>query len=248
VGRWMGVNGEAVYGTVASPFKKQLPWGRCTRKGATLYLHVFDWPADGVLRVPLRNRASKARLLAGGAPLGVSAGEECVLVKLPASAPDALASVVALEIEGDPDPVVPPPTPVMPDRDGALTLRAQDAELKGDTFKLEEQGGAPNIGYWTNPEDVAAWLIKAPEAGDYEVDLSYALAPDSSGSEFVVACGEAKLPGKLEGTSSWTDFRTVKLGKIRLPAGQATFEVKPTRKPRVGVMNLRSLTLRPAKG
>jgi alpha-L-fucosidase len=55
IGAWMSLNGEAIHGTQASPFKA-LAWGRCTRKesadGARLYLHVFDWPADGKLVVP----------------------------------------------------------------------------------------------------------------------------------------------------------------------------------------------------
>src|SRR5207249_4077423 len=56
VGQWMKVNSPAIYGTAASPFTKQLPWGRCTTKTSgdttTLYLHVFDWPKDGQLFVP----------------------------------------------------------------------------------------------------------------------------------------------------------------------------------------------------
>ena len=64
----MAINKESIYGTDASPFFK-LPWGRCTqketKKGTTLYLHVFDWPKDQVLRVPgLQASIRKAYLLA----------------------------------------------------------------------------------------------------------------------------------------------------------------------------------------
>ena len=55
IGTWMKVNGEAIYGTQASPFK-QLDWGRCTLKKVDdktlIYLHVFDFPEDGILKVP----------------------------------------------------------------------------------------------------------------------------------------------------------------------------------------------------
>jgi alpha-L-fucosidase len=101
VGQWMKVNGASVYGTTAGPFG-YLKWGRATRKGQTLYLHVFNWPADGVLNVPLKNKVSKAWLLAAPkTALKVTAGER-LSIKLPAKAPDAIDSVIALRMEGEP--------------------------------------------------------------------------------------------------------------------------------------------------
>jgi alpha-L-fucosidase len=107
IGKWMSVNSESIYGTTASPFAK-LMWGRCTTKknkaGTTLYLHVFDWPADGKLVVPgLKNTVSSARLLATGEKLTFERNGEDVLVNLPATATDPNATVVKMEIQGEPD-------------------------------------------------------------------------------------------------------------------------------------------------
>ncbi len=107
IGAWMRSNGEAIHGTTASPFDA-LPWGRCTSKRddgrTTLYLHVFDWPADGVLRLPgLGSAPRSARLL--GDPerkLTAKATADGVEIAVPATAIDAIATVVALEIAGAP--------------------------------------------------------------------------------------------------------------------------------------------------
>jgi len=49
VGKWMKVNGESIYGTSASPFATQLQYGRATSKPGRVYLHIFNWPANGRL-------------------------------------------------------------------------------------------------------------------------------------------------------------------------------------------------------
>jgi len=104
VGAWLKVNGEAIYGTTGTPFKK-FDWGRCTKKttakGTTLYLHVFQWPADGKLLVPgLRNTVVSASLLDGGKVLKVSGGNEGVMLTLPATAPDKFSSTIVLKVTG----------------------------------------------------------------------------------------------------------------------------------------------------
>ncbi len=112
IGAWMKSNGDSIYATQASPFEK-LEWGRCTQKklsaGTTrLYLHVFDWPKDGELIVPgLASRPIQAFLLSGNQPLKAAAEDQHVKVFLPAEAPDKIATVVALDIEGRPR-ILPP--------------------------------------------------------------------------------------------------------------------------------------------
>lgn len=115
IGRWMDANGEAVHESHASPFPA-LPWGRSTQRslpgGATrLYLHVFDWPSDGRLVVGgLLNTARRAFLLADPAKreLKVTRQGDDLVIAVPAGAPDAVASVVVLEVAGRPDVNVPP--------------------------------------------------------------------------------------------------------------------------------------------
>lgn len=99
MGKWMAVNSESIYGTTASPIG--LPsWGRCTAKGDKLYLHVFEWPADGKLSVDLPGTGvAKAYLLANKkAALPVASDGDKVVVSLPRTAPDAVNSVVVLTV------------------------------------------------------------------------------------------------------------------------------------------------------
>jgi alpha-L-fucosidase len=100
IGKWMKVNGDAIYGTAAGPFKTQLPWGRATAKPGKLYLHVFDWPADGTLTVPdYSGRVTRAYLMADPKkPLTTKASANGLAIVLPPAAPDPIASVVVLEV------------------------------------------------------------------------------------------------------------------------------------------------------
>jgi alpha-L-fucosidase len=99
MGKWMKVNAEAIYGTSASPFATQLAFGRATSKLGRLYLHVFDWPADGKLQVPSWGKTvKKAYLLASPkAALKFTQSSDGVTIQTPIKAPDRIASVIVIE-------------------------------------------------------------------------------------------------------------------------------------------------------
>ena len=104
MGQWMKVNGEAIYGTKASPWGL-FDWGRCTKKetknGTTLYFSVFNWPNNGKLTIPgLKNGVSSATILATGAKLRTAGSGLGLEIILPAKAPDAIASVIKVEVKG----------------------------------------------------------------------------------------------------------------------------------------------------
>ncbi|MGO8700645.1 MAG: alpha-L-fucosidase [Limisphaerales bacterium] len=219
VGQWMKVNREAIYATSASPFKK-LPWGRCTTKisgkETTLFLHVFEWPADGKLVVPgLKNPVLSARLLADKTKLKFTSTAGGVEVAVPATPPDVISSTVVLRISGTPQVEA---TPLTQNADGSIMLAAGEARLHGAAIQQESKDGHENIGFWTNPEDWTDWEFKVTAPGKFEVTVDVAAVNATSVD---LAVGDSHLRANLSATGDYSAFKTVKLGAIEIgPAMQ----------------------------
>jgi alpha-L-fucosidase len=118
VGRWLKVNGEAVYGAGPTPFGDELgtpnpgvkdkqgnqtytaktDW-RCTTKPGKLYITLFRWPAGSFELDKVKGKVKKAYLLAdaGHSALKVKQEGEKITVSLPASAPGKGAPVLVLQ-------------------------------------------------------------------------------------------------------------------------------------------------------
>lgn len=240
VGAWMKGNGAAIYGTTASPFKK-LAWGRCTKvlgkDGATLYLHVFDWPEDGKLLVPgLKSPVGAASLLVGGAKLTCRNTAEGVEIVVPAKAPDPVSSTVALNVKGEL--VVEQPELVL-QLGSELELGPDDAVLHGG-LQSEQRGGKPNLGFWTDSRDFAEWTFTSARAGSVTVATEIA-APASAA--FTVTLGGKTARFESPNTGSYETYRAVDLGSFPVVAGKNTLVVRPIAdgwKP----MNLRAIRLK----
>lgn len=220
LGAWMKINGESIYGTHASPFKK-LSWGRRTAKPAgddtILYLHVLDWPEDGKLKVPgLSNPVKSAELLAGGTKLTVETDENGPILSLPATAPDAICSTIKMLIQGKPEIAE---TPVSADKDGVIRLLPEDAHFEGEDVKTQDQDGVANIGYWTNPKDSVSWNLRADKDGKYLIQIE-AAAP--SGGSVLMIQGIGKLAYSVPKTGSYKSFQPTHVGEVILRKDEKT--------------------------
>lgn len=94
IGAWLRRNGDSIYATQANP-GDPVPWGRITAKGDRLYLHVFERPADGVVRARVQG-ARNARLLDGGRALQVRRENGGLAIELPKRLPDPIDTVIEL--------------------------------------------------------------------------------------------------------------------------------------------------------
>jgi alpha-L-fucosidase len=228
VGAWMKVNGDAIYGTTASPFSK-LAWGRCTKKvapqGGTLYLHVFDWPKDGMLVLPgLRSKVTSARVLATKVKVAVTADGGNVVLSLPAQAPDAIASVVEVKFTGvlQVERLLPGPG-----ADDSIMLGATIADIHNSLrahAKLEGKGDAAKITKWDNAETRVSWDFNATKAGTFLVKADIAGA---GGGKLAVVLDKSTIIAEVA-PAEGAGQRTVELGKVKIPGpGSYTLELKP---------------------
>ncbi len=99
IGDWLKVNGEAVYGTKPGPIQG-LAWCRSTARPGKVYLHIFDWPQGGEIKLS-GPQATGAYLLsdASRTPLPIKSQSGKVIIKGPSEAPDAINTVIVLTLD-----------------------------------------------------------------------------------------------------------------------------------------------------
>lgn len=245
IGEWMKSNGQAIYATQPSPFRK-LPWGRCTRKvsagGTTLYLHVFDWPADGKLLVPgLRNDPIGASLLVGGRKLTARKTEDGVVLDVPLIAPNSISTTIALRIAGAAKVENPG---LLQAQDGTVTLHSSEATIHGSQAQYESGDRRDNIGFWLDPNDWVEWGFKVTKPGRFTVVARIAT---NATARFTVKVGDQSLACQSPDTGDYGEFKAVELGVVEIAAaGPATLSVRPVVdgwQP----MNLKDIRLVPAR-
>lgn len=178
-GEWIRRYPQVVYGTQASPWQHAFPWGDVTRRGNTLFLCVFEWPASGKLYLPnLKTGLASAELLGGEHSVPIVTGKQgdWTTLELPPGAPEKLVSVIELKLAGEPN--VDPVWSLDPNME--TEILAEFAEVNG--IEKTEKRWMEKFGEWKgvvhahgfNSDGKASWEVDVLQPGDYNVDLAYA--------------------------------------------------------------------------
>jgi alpha-L-fucosidase len=165
IGSWMQANGEAIYGTRPTRFDK-LDFGEATLKPGIIYLFVFDWPEDGLFKLPgMQNNIINARFLTDETQsLKAAAYENGQILQAPTAAQhDSSVTVFVVQYEGD------------------LTIEPSNVITSAEDKIHLTTENATNYYSFTQPEYYSSlrstvkqeWNIRLEQPGDYAPVFRY---------------------------------------------------------------------------
>jgi hypothetical protein len=111
------------------------------------------------------------------------------------------------------------------------------------------------LGFWTNKDDLASFDFTVEKPGTFAVEVLQGCGKGSGGAEVELGLWEPKAaaPGAtltftVKDTGGFQNFEAREVGTLTIAKpGRHTLTVKPKTKPGPAVMDLRQVTLKPAK-
>lgn len=249
IGQWMDNNGDAIYGTTASPFQA-LDWGYSTQKPGKLYFHVFDIPADGNIQIPLSSSIEQAYLM--GSPqkkLKINSSTAGKSIALPTDFKGIMPLVIVAEIKGTPTVIQ---NQIQTQKDGRIVLTANNAKLMGTGgIKLigatTHDPNRPNaIGNWSKTNDHVTWDVKIQRPGQYKVVINY-LPHDQKTGSISIALGTSTLSHTLpsqkgnkfvESNAGTLEISQQAIGDAALQIQLKALEIKGSSLPEISSISL----------
>lgn len=209
-------------------------------------LKILSRPEDNTLKIArFNNPIVKAMLRTGDEEVELNLVPETSywIIQLPAGKATK-GTEVFVETMGRPY-LAGKPLRVVADENGAFKLHAHLATPVGTHLRYEPQPHKNTLGYWTNEEDYAEWLINVKKPGKYRIEILQGCGKNQGGSEAAIRAGKEELTFKVKDTGHFQNFERRKLGSIDLKAGEQTLQLVALKKANKAVMDVRLVELIP---
>ncbi len=198
MGKWLKAYGESIYGCTGLPLRAgQFDWGRITfnKHNKNVYLHIFNWPLDSVLRVTGITSIPKSIVLLrrGKAPLPLTFDQKGPLlhIHLPSRQSDPYIPVLKMTLTGA----------VNLDKEvaaestfGGFALRSLNAVNKDSLHIVKYDGTRPT--YSKMKGQTMRWKVYLPKKGTYKVNIS-AHNPTGDTVQAEIQIGQQTLHGLI---------------------------------------------------
>ncbi len=130
--------------------------------------------------------------------------------------------------------------------DDSITCHARDATVHGTKLQYEPKRHKDTLGYWVNPTDWASWDFRVHQPRTFGVEILQGCGARAGGSEVTLTIGEQSLRFVVEETGHFQNFVPRIIGSIEITrAGDYRLSVRPIRKAKGAVMDLRRVRLVP---
>lgn len=134
------------------------------------------------------------------------------------------------------------PEVVVANLSGTFIAEARSAQIYGSTLVFEPLYG--NLGWWTSADDLAIWTLEVKKGGRFEVELDYACDNGAAGGMFEIVVNGARVEGKVDGTGSWDNYKTIRVGEIDLPEGNIELTMQGVEELKSPLIDLRSIRVK----
>jgi len=136
--------------------------------------------------------------------------------------------------------------PIQQAEDGVVTCPARDVTIHGVKVQYEPKPEKNTVGYWVNADDWISWDFSLAKAGEYQVEVLQGCGKGEGGSDVDVTVAGQTVKFTVEDTGHFQNFKPRVIGTVTLAKpGDYGVIVKPTRKAKNAVMDIRQLRLIP---
>mgnify|MGYP001162245858 FL=1 len=129
--------------------------------------------------------------------------------------------------------------------DRSIQLHSRDATIHGTKLQYEIKPHKNTIGYWVNTTDQVCWDFTVTSGGMFDVEIHQGCGKGQGGSLVAFEVAGQKLNFTVKDTGHFQNFVPRRVGTVRLAKGEHRFWIKPVKKARNAIMDVRRIRLIP---